>query len=170
LVAGGGGQLPQGSNEVVGVHSPHPKQLTAARFVQPGTGAGHSFRFTEGFNEWQVLQGVQGIVMDEIAQRRLRRQEVGDVPQAGLQPLQGIARRRAGCFNFRRCWRTHSDSEGSGQLGQRRGHQPEQRCRIEANADDARAQQPGCRAFRALEIGEMGDTGRDAAERPLGPG
>jgi hypothetical protein len=122
-----GGQLPQGSIEVAGVHRPCRNSSRQRASSSQGR-APVRRRFTEGVGEGQVLQGVQGVVMDEIAQRRLRRQEVGNVLQAGLQCCTE-SRRGGNCCHFRRRWRTHSDSKMSGQPGQRRGHQAQQRCR-----------------------------------------
>jgi hypothetical protein len=103
----------QGGGEVARVHAPDPEQFPAAGFVEPGTGAGQSLGFAQGVDEGQVLQGVQGIVMDEIAQGRLRRQQMGDVLQAGCRRADE-SRPAAALWRLvcKRCGRSHSDPNG----------------------------------------------------------
>jgi hypothetical protein len=162
--------LPQGGIEIAGIHSPLPEQLAAAIFVEPWTRAAQTRSLLQGVGKRQMLEGMQGVVMNKIAQRRLRRQQMRKVLQAGLHVPHCGHRRGGRGGSLRRPRRTHSDSKMLCQPAHRRRHQAQQGGWIKTDADNAGDQQPGRGALRALQVGEVRHPRRRRAERTLGAG
>jgi hypothetical protein len=94
--------LPQSGVEVADRYSPLPVEIATAVFVKPGLGAGQSRSFAASFGKGQMLKSVQGVVMDEVTQGRLCRQDVFELGQTASDPRPGVGRRRVCAGRFRR--------------------------------------------------------------------
>jgi hypothetical protein len=102
FVAARSRQLPQSGVEVAHRYSPLPVEIATAVFVKPGLGAGQSPGLVASFGKGQMLKSMQGVVMDEITQGRLCRQDVFEVAQTAPDPCPGVGRRHVCAGRFRR--------------------------------------------------------------------
>ena len=73
--------------EIVDADAPGRQQFAEARIGQVGGGAGEPLRGFQRRGERQVLEAVQRVVMNEVADRRLRRQHVRQVLDPVNQPV-----------------------------------------------------------------------------------